>query len=121
MKAGREGSVRGVGIAGFAVQCCTISTIFRKGEKRGRESCAAFNAACLAGESPALGDCLFDQVVMSGLGGGDESQGSPDVKGPWDSSVLGRGVPVGTGAKQPRGMQHKANIAAPSDPPQGAD
>ena len=82
---------------------------------------AAFNAACLAGESPALGDCLFDQVVMSGLGGGDESQGSPDVKGPWDSSVLGRGVPVGTGAKQPRGMQHKANIAAPSDPPQGAD
>ena len=92
-----------------------------EGWKRGRESCAAFNAACLAGESPALGDCLFDQVVMSGLGGGDESQGSPDVKGPWDSSVLGRGVPVGTGAKQPRGMQHKANIAAPSDPPQGAD
>ena len=42
----------------------------------GRESCAAFNAACLAGESPALVDCLFDQVVMSGLGGGDESHGS---------------------------------------------
>jgi len=90
-------------------------------EKRGRESCAAFNAACLAGESPVLADCLFGQVVMSGLGGGDESQGSPDVKGPWGSSVFGWGVPVGTGAKQPRGMQHKANIAAPSDPPQGAD
>lgn len=58
---------------------------------------------------------------MSGLGGDDESQGSPDVKGPWDSSVLGRGVPVGTGAEQPRGMQHKANIAASLDPPQGAD
>ena len=43
---------------------------------------AAFNTACLEEQSrPA--DCLFGQVAISGLGGGDESQEDPEVNGPW--------------------------------------